>query len=157
MVKWSFLRRLLEFYYVYISGCYLNVFCDLESIINDFKMCGWQYVKCFYGVYVLDSIVMMDYMQEFNVRGRVDFIDEFVDIVFKDVYKIVEGVIEKLLVEFLIFKGCFLRMGSLYNGLKVGVFDEYDFCLELDLDSLLRGVGKFEDFEQEKSRFILYL
>ena len=100
---------------------------------------------------------MIDYMRKLDVKGRVDPTDEFVDTMSKDVHKIVQSVIEKLSAEFPIFKGRLLRMGSSHNGLKVGAPDEYDFCLELDLDSLLRGEGRFEGIEQEKGRFILYL
>lgn len=157
MAKWSFSRRLLEFHHAHTRGRHPNASCDPESIANDFKTCGWQHAKCFHSAHALDSTVMIDYMRELDVRRRVDPTDEFVDTVSKDVHKIVEGVIEKLSAEFPIFKGRLLRMGSSHNGLKVGAPDEYDFCLELDFDSLLRGAGKFEGFEQEKGRFILYL
>ena len=157
MAKWSFSRRLLVFHQAHTRARRPDGSCDSESIANDFKTCGWQHAKCFHGAHALDSTVMIDYMRELDVRGRVDPTDEFVDTVSKDVHRIVESVIEKLSAEFPIFKGRLLRMGSSHNGLKVGAPDEYDFCLELDLDSLLRGAGKFEGLEQEKGRFILYL
>ena len=157
MAKWSFSNRLLMFHDAHTRGRRPDGSCVPESIANDFKTCGWQQAKCFHGAHALDSTVMIDYMQKLDVRGRVDPTDEFVDTVSKDVHKIVEGVIEKVSAEFPIFKGRLLRMGGSHNVLKVGAPDEYDFCLELDLDSLLRGAGKFESLEQEKGRFILYL